>query len=197
MKNVLATIGEIFRNIFCNLFSVIYDAIIIVLLPIIEVIKTIVKLLTNSLNITFNINKKIIIDVLDRCEKVLNISIVFYYIMLIILEIILTLNILNGAIKNYNFPELLILTIFTILITIYIVNIINKKSNSKKFNIITYIQILYLLPLITAYWIASIEEHDIILKNINADQWCNIFNSIIIYVSGCIIGFSNYLKTEK
>lgn len=197
MKNILTTLWEVFKSIFSNFLSIIYDAIIIVILPFIDVLRTIVKILTTSLNITFNINKKSILNVLDRCEKVLNISIVFYYIMLILLEISLTLSILNGTIKNYNFSELLVLTIFTILITIYIVNIINKKSNSKKFNIITYIQILYLLPLITAYWIASIEGHDIVLKNINADQWCNIFNSIIIYVSGCIIGFSNYLKTEK
>ena len=88
----------------------------------------------------------------------------------------------------------MIITIFTILITIYLVHILNNKFNSKNFNIATYIQILYLLPLIVVYWIANIEGHDILLKNINADQWCNIFNSIIIYVSGCIIGLSGYFK---
>lgn len=197
MKNVLTILWEIFTNIFNNLLSIIFDIVLIVFLPLIDVLKIIAKAITSSLNITFNINKKNFLKILDRCEKVLSISIFIYYIMLIILEISLTLSILNGKIINFNFIELLILTIFTILITIYLVNIINEKSNSKKFNIFTFIQILYLLPLITAYWIASIEGHDIILKNINADQWCNIFNSIIIYVSGCIIGFSNYLKTEK
>lgn len=197
MKNVLTILWEIFTSNFNNLLSIIFDIVLIVFLPLIDVLKIIAKAITSSLNITFNINKKNFLKILDRCEKVLSISIFIYYIMLIILEISLTLSILNGKIINFNFIELLMLTIFTILITIYLVNIINEKSNSKKFNIFTFIQILYLLPLITAYWIASIEGHDIILKNINADQWCNIFNSIIIYVSGCIIGFSNYLKTEK
>lgn len=197
MKNVLTTLWEIFINIFRNLSSVIYDIIIIALLPIIDIFKNIIKELANSLNIKFDINKKIIIDILDRSEKVLNISILIYYILLILLEIALTISILDGTIKNYNFLELLVTTIFTILITIYLVNIINRKKKQKNFSIIIYIQILFLLPLMTAYWIANIEGHDIILKNINADQWCNIFNSIIIYVSGCIIGFSNYLKAEK
>ena len=136
MKNILTTLCKIFTNIFNNLLSIIFDVVLIVFLPLINVLKIIAKALTSSLNITFNINKKNFLKILDRCEKMLNISILIYYIMLITLELSLTLSILNGKIINFNFIELLILTIFTILITIYLVKIINEKSKSKKFTTI-------------------------------------------------------------
>lgn len=197
MNNFIIKVLNKIATIIIKFAKLITNIVLIIFLPFIDTLTPIIRKIINYLNKNFKIDIDFVIKILDKCEQVLNISIILYYLLLLTLEMALTINILNGVIPNYDFISLFILTMFTVLITIYLVNIINKKKKSKKTNIITYIQILYLLPLITAYWIASIEGHDIILKNINADQWCNIFNSIIIYVSGCIIGFSNYLKTEK
>lgn len=177
-----------------NLLNIIYNTFIVVLNPFFEISNQITRELCKNIQNNLKIDTKKIIKILDNAEKLVIASSIFYYILLVLVEIVLTLSILLGKIPIIKFELLMIITIFIILITIYLVHIFNNKFNSKNFNIATYIQILYLLPLILVYWIANIEGHDILLKNINADQWCNIFNSIIIYVSGCIIGFSGYLK---
>lgn len=190
MKKLL----NIINNILSKIRKIFFNTIIIVINPFFEISNQITRELCKSIQNNFKINTKAIIKILDNAERLVITSSIFYYILLVLVEIVLTLSILLGNIPLIKFELLMIITIFTILITIYLVHILNNKFNSKNFNIATYIQILYLLPLILVYWIANIEGHDILLKNINADQWCNIFNSIIIYVSGCIIGFSSYFK---
>lgn len=190
MKNPL----NFFLYILSSVTSFVFNTLIVILNPFFEIANQITREICKIIQNKSKIDTKAIIKILDNSERLVIASCIFYYILLVLMEIVLTLSILIGIIPLIDFELLVIITIFTILITIYLVHILNNKFKSKKFHIATYIQILYLLPLILAYWVANIEGHDIVLKNINADQWCNIFNSIIIYVSSCIIGFSGYFK---
>ena len=114
-----------------NLLNIIYNTFIVVLNPFFEISNQITRELCKNIQNNLKIDTKKIIKILDNAEKLVIASSIFYYILLVLVEIVLTLNILLGKIPIIKFELLMIITIFIILITIYLVHIFNNKFNSK------------------------------------------------------------------
>lgn len=159
--------------------------------PVMEVIDNFVSIVFSIFEADYSKYNDFLIKNLKTNIKV---SFIIYYLMLVITEIVILGEILGGEIKYYEFSSLIIYTIIILIFSLVFVIFLNKNYKSKSFNYIIYFQILFLLPLIVVYWIANIEGHNLYLKDLNSDQWISLFNTIIIYFSGCLIGIVTLYK---
>ena len=192
MKKVLNFITCTIKN-FLNTLS---EAFISVIYPIAEAVLDFSKLLVNIIGI----QSALISNVLNKSIikfKNISFSFIIYYIILLFTEIYMLTNVLLGIIYYFDFINLFIYTMIILFFNLIFVLFLNKHYKSKKFNYIIYFQILFLLPLIVAYWVANIEGHNLYLKNLNSDQWISLFNTIIIYFSGCLIGIITLYKNNE
>lgn len=187
MKSIIS----ILKNILINTFSSIA-------LPLIDTIQVMANLVSEILNVEYEQLNKMTKDLdIIIIKKNMYYSLIIYYLFLLIIEIYILINILGGRITYYSFFTLLSYSFIFITYTFIFVIFLNNRFKSRNFNFIIYFQLLFLLPLGVVYWIANIEGHDIYLKYLNSDQWISLFNTIIIYFSGCLIGIITLYKNKE
>lgn len=186
MKSIIS----ILKNILINLLSTIT-------LPLVDTIQVMVNLVFELLNIEYEQLNKMTKDLDIIIKKNMYYSLIIYYLFLLTMEIYILINILGGRVTYYRFWILLSYSFIFITYTFIFVIFLNNRFKSRNFNFIIYFQLLFLLPLGVVYWIANIEGHDIYLKDLNSDQWISLFNTIIIYFSGCLIGIITLYKNKE
>lgn len=186
MKSIIS----IFKDILIKIFSSI-------VLPLADTFQVVANSITKTLNLEYKqLNKTTkVLDIVIK--KYMYYSLIIYYLFLLIMEIYILINILGGKITYYSFWDLSIYSFSFISYTFIFVIFLNNRFKSRNFNFIIYFQLLFLLPLGVAYWIACIEGHTIHLKDLNSDQWISLFNTIIIYFSGCLIGIITLYKNKE
>ena len=193
MKKILKFI----RCAIKELTSTLLEALISAIYPIIEVLSEISKLLVNIVGIQSSLISNILNESIISLKKNIRFSLIIYYIILLSTEVYMLIKVLLGIIYYFDFSTLFIYTTIIMFFNLIFVLFLNRHYKSKKFNYIIYFQILFLLPLIVVYWVANIEGHNLYLKNLNSDQWISLFNTIIIYFSGCLIGIITLYKNRE
>lgn len=185
------------RKIISNFINILINAVSSIVLPLADAIQVVANLVSKVLNVEYEQLNKMTkrLDVIIK--KNMYYSLIVYYLFLLIVEIYILINILGGKITYYSFWDLSIYSFSFISYTFIFVIFLNNRFKSRNFNFIIYFQLLFLLPLGVVYWIASIEGHTIYLKNLNSDQWISLFNTIIIYFSGCLIGIITLYKNNS
>lgn len=186
MKSIIS----ILKNILINTLSTIT-------LPLVDTIQVMVNLVFELLNIEYEQLNKMTKDLDIIIKKNMYYSLIIYYSFLLTMEVYILINILGGRVTYYRFWILLSYSFIFITYTFIFVIFLNNRFKSRNFNFIIYFQLLFLLPLGVVYWIANIEGHDIYLKDLNSDQWISLFNTIIIYFSGCLIGIITLYKNKE
>lgn len=186
----MRSIISILKNILINMFSSIT-------LPLADTFQVVANLVSKILNIEYEQLNKMTKELDIIIKKNMYYSLIIYYLFLLIMEIYILINILGGKITYYSFWTLLSYSFAFITYTFIFVIFLNNRFKSRNFNFIIYFQLLFLLPLGVVYWIASIEGHNIYLKDLNSDQWISLFNTIIIYFSGCLIGIITLYKNKE
>ena len=186
MKIILNTINDLLKSIYSIIVSLFY--------PVLDVLSDVISILNDTLGINL---KKILKITVRRINNTITHSLIIYYFILLCFEIYLLIKVLLGKIQFYSFETLLAYSIVLILYNCIFVVFLNKNYKSKNFSYIIYFQILFLLPLGIVHWIANIEGHTLYLNNLNSDQWISIFNTIIIYFSGCLIGIVTLYKNNS
>lgn len=182
MKNILKALKEVFIVIFQILF-----------LPIIDCVDSLLKNFYDEKNILTN---KVFIFTKNTFDKIYSVTLVVYYLLLLLTQIVAFFQIVSGKISCLDFRNLLIVSFAILIFNIVFVHFLNTHFKLKKTIYIIYFQLLFFLPILIVYWIACIEGHEIFLINLNADQWISVFNNMIIYLSGCIIGISNLYRAD-
>lgn len=181
---------SIFKNILIKAISSI-------VLPFADAIQVIANLVSKILDIEYEQLNKMTEGLDVIIKKNMYYSLIVYYLFLLIMEIYILINILGGKITYYSFWDLSIYSFSFISYTFIFVIFLNNRFKSRNFNFIIYFQLLFLLPLGVVYWVACIEGHTIYLKDLNSDQWISLFNTIIIYFSGCLIGIITLYKNKE
>lgn len=192
MKNIFKNVKEAFYNITDILIITIYS----VIMPICDTLIEILKPFYEILDINLKFVNKIGIYITKNLKRTMHISLIIYNLILLVLEFYMLMKVLQGEIIYYKFYTLFFYTLITLLFSIIFVLFLNKNYKSKKLNYFIYFQILFLLPLILVYWIANIEGHTLYLKDLDSNQWISLFNTIIIYFSGCFIGLITLYRTK-
>lgn len=164
--------------------------------PIIEVTSNICINISKAMGINYKQFNTLLNILKKDIKRTISISFTIYYLALCSFEIYMFITILYGKIKYYGFSTLSLYTILVIIFSFIFVMFLNKNYKSNKFNYLIYFQLLFLLPLFMTYWVANIEGHDLYLENLNANQWISVFNAIIIYFSGCLIGLITLYKSK-
>lgn len=125
-------------------------------------------------------------------------SLLILYIILSLVEILILSNIFLGRILfipiSIFIPVTLIITIFHVSFIYFLIK--NKEHNSLIKSIVI-IQLLLVFPFLLAYWVVSINGATFYLNTLTADQWISIYNTAIIYISGCILGTAVMFKPYK
>lgn len=188
---------EILRNIISIIKEIIFTFLSSALLPLLEVFQELV----NNIREIFEIEQKLISKIQKAIQRNLKSNIYFslaiYYIILVSLEIIMLVKLLNGMITYYDISILISFTFLVLLFSFVFSFFLNKHFKTSKFSYLIYFQLLFLLPIVMTHWIANIEGHNIYLQYLNSDQWISIFNTVIIYFSGCLIGIVTLYKTNE
>ena len=166
-------------------------------LPILNVLASVVQLLIELQEEQVKSVYKIIKDVQDNSKKYARLSATIYQVLLFIYEAFLFYKIVQGRIDYTSFDIIISYTFAIITFSVAFIMLMQKYYKSSNYSYIVYAQLLLLMPLIIVYWVTYIEGRTIYLKNLNADQWIAIFNTIIIYFSGCFIGLVGMYKNEK
>lgn len=190
-------LSENFREILNNISNTISTILLSSAIPVIDLFIDVNKTLLDAFGLNYKIIDKISQIIIKNIKKTATISLFLYYIILLISELYILIKVLYGKIQYFDFLTLFIYTVVILLFSLIFVSFLNKNYKSKKFNYLIYFQILFLLPLGAAYWIANIEGHDLYLKNLTSDQWISLFNTIIIYFSGCFIGLVTLHKSKE
>ena len=193
MKDIFKNVKEIFYNIAYILITIIYS----VIMPICDTLTEILKPFYEILDINFKFVNKVGLYIAKNLKKTMHISLIIYNSILLVLEFYMLMKVLQGEIIYYKFSDLFFYTLITLLFSVIFVLFLNKNYKSKKFSYFIYFQILFLLPLILVYWIANIEGHTLYLKDLDSNQWISLFNTIIIYFSGCFIGLITLYRTKE
>ena len=193
MKDIFKNVKEIFYTLADILITVIYSAI----MPICDTLTEILKPFYEILDINFKFVNKIATNITKNLKRTMRISLFLYNLILLILEFYMLMKVLQGEIIYYKFSDLFFYTLITFIFSAIFVLFLNKNYKSKKFSYFIYFQILFLLPLILVYWIANIEGHTLYLKDLDSNQWISLFNTIIIYFSGCFIGLITLYRTKE
>lgn len=186
MKSIIS----IFKDLLIKIFSSI-------ILPLADTFQVVANLITKTLNLEYEQLNKMTKELDIVIKKYMYYSLIIYYLFLLIMEIYILINILSGKITYYSFWDLSIYSFSFISYTFIFVIFLNNRFKLRNFNFIIYFQLLFLLPLGVVYWIACIEGHTIYLKDLNSDQWISLFNTIIIYFSGCLIGIITLYKNKE
>lgn len=188
---------EILRNIISTFKEILFTFLSSAFLPLLEVFQ---ELVINIREI-FEIEQKLINKIQKAIQRNLKSNIYFslaiYYIILVTLEIIMLINLLKGKITYYDISTLISFSFLVLLFSFIFAFFLNKHFRTSKFSYLIYFQLLFLLPIVMTHWIANIEGHNIYLQYLNSDQWISIFNTIIIYFSGCLIGIVTLYKTNE
>ena len=173
------------------------ETIVSVFMPLLDVFASIINNLEGTLihesNTLIKLLKRINVNA-KKCSKT---SAILYQIFLFIYEIFLFYKIAQGEIEYINLNIIFCKTILILIFSISFIVLMQKNYKNSRYSYIVYSQLLLLMPLIIVYWVSYIEGKTIYLKNLNADQWISIFNTIIIYFSGCFIGLAAMYKAEK
>lgn len=185
------------RKIILIFKDILINAVPSIFLPFLDTIQVVANLITKTLNLEYEQLNKMTKELDIVIKKYMYYSLIIYYLFLLIVEIYILINILGGKITYYSFWDLSIYAFSFISYTFIFVIFLNNRFKSRNFNFIIYFQLLFLLPLGVVYWIASIEGHTIYLKDLNSDQWISLFNTIIIYFSGCLIGIVTLYKNNS
>lgn len=185
------------KSIISNLKNILINLLSTITLPLVDTIQVMVNLVFELLNIEYEQLNKMTKDLDIIIKKNMYYSLIIYYLFLLTMEIYILINILGGRVTYYRFWILLSYSFIFITYTFIFVIFLNNRFKSRNFNFIIYFQLLFLLPLGVVYWIANIEGHDIYLKDLNSDQWISLFNTIIIYFSGCLIGIITLYKNKE
>lgn len=188
--------NNIYRIVY-SLIDIITSTVLSVIFPIADLVLNFCNNLTDILGVNLKAIENFSNLIRKNIVKTTQNSLVIYYLILVISEIYMFIKVIQGKIVYYNFSTLLIYTLIIILFSLIFVFFLNKNYKSDKFNYIIYFQILFLLPLIFVYWIANIEGHILYLKDLTSDQWISLFNTIIIYFLGCLIGLITLYKNNK
>lgn len=166
-------------------------------IPIADSINEIFKVFGKSLKLSNIYYDKLYLKVTKFIKRDFTLSLLLYYIIMLISEIYFFVKILAGRIQYYTFESMILYTLLVIVFNTIFIIFLNKHFKSRNFNYIIYLQILFCLPLLFVYWVANIEGSTIELKNLSSDQWISLFNTIIIYFSGCIIGIATLYRTKE
>lgn len=166
-------------------------------LPIIKTMLLVLEVILYAFNYENKTVKKTIDKISKELKKLFKITFAIWYLILILSEIGMLLGVCQGNIQFYEFDILLSYTIIILGCSFGLIKMIRQNPNNLYFNYIIYIQVIILLPMMAAFWIAYIEGKDLYLANLNAENWISLFGTIILYFSGCFIGLITLYKTEK
>lgn len=166
-------------------------------LPIIKTLLLVLEVIFEAFNYESETVKKIIDKISKELKRLFKITFAIWYTILILSEAGMLLSICQGNIQFYEFNILFSYTIIILGCSFGLIKMLRKNSGNLNFNYVIYIQILILLPMMAAFWIAYIEGKNLYLSNFNADNWISLFSTIILYFSGCFIGLITLYKTEK
>lgn len=166
-------------------------------LPILDEIVNILNILSDAINEESKAITKFSNLIIKSAKNYAKTSLILYYVVMFFVEFIMFYKIAQGNILYIGFNDLFSYTIIVVIFSLILVKLTRKYFKGNDINYLIYAQLLLFVPLIMVYWVASIEQKCIVLKDLNADQWIAIFNTIIIYFSGCLIGLVSMYKTEK
>lgn len=180
-----------------KLCNIIFESIVSLFLPILDVLINIINTMADTLIEESKIIIKISKYIRDNTKKYAKISVFLYQGILFGCECIWFYQIVQGRIEYTSFEVIISNTIMILIYGIAFIVLIQKNYKNSSYSYFVYAQLLLFVPLIMVYWITFIEGKTIYLRNLNADQWIAIYNTVIIYFSACFIGLVGMYKAEK
>lgn len=180
-----------------KLCNIILESIISLFLPVLDVLASVINTMADTLIEESKIIIKTSKFIRNNAKKYAKISVILYQIILFGCECIWFYRIGQGKIEYTNFEVIISNTIMMLIYGIAFIVLMQKNYKNSNYSYVVYAQLLLFLPLIMVYWITFIEGKTIYLRDLNADQWIAIFNTVIIYFSACFIGLVGMYKAEK